>query len=67
MPVKTCQEGGKPGYKFGDSGKCYTYTPGNEESRKRAKEKAARQGRAIQVNKAVSIIKSIREELKSIL
>jgi len=44
MPVKTCSEGGKPGYKYGNRGKCYTYTPGDETSRKTAKLKAIKQG-----------------------
>lgn len=43
MPVRKCVENGKPGYKCGDSGKCYTYTSNNEQSRKRAKAKAIRQ------------------------
>lgn len=47
MPVKKCQSEGKPGYKCGDSGKCYTYTPGNERSRKSAKRKAILQCRAM--------------------
>jgi len=59
MPVKSCQENGKPGWKWGDSGKCYTYTPGDKVSSERAREKAKKQGRAIQVNKA-SDIQSVR-------
>jgi len=51
MPVQSCRSEGKPGYRWGESGKCYTYTPGDDASRERAKDKAARQGRAIQVNK----------------
>lgn len=51
MPVKACTLNGKPGYKFGDAGTCYTYTKGSEFSRKKAKAKAARQGRAIEANK----------------
>lgn len=47
MPVKTCNKDGKPGYKWGNKGHCYTYTPGNEQSRKRARNKAIKQGRAI--------------------
>lgn len=39
MPVKKCQSGGKSGYKYGDSGKCYVGKGG--------KAKAERQGRAI--------------------
>ena len=47
MPVMSCEVKGKPGYKFGASGHCYTYVPGNENSRKRAKQKAYLQGTAI--------------------
>jgi hypothetical protein len=46
MPVQSCSFEGKPGYKFGESGKCYTYTPGDNESRVSAKSKAAAQERA---------------------
>jgi len=66
MPVKPCKSNGKPGYKWGDEGKCYTYTPDDEQSRKRAHDKAAKQGRAIQVNKSLEVIKSIKEELLSL-
>lgn len=54
MPVKPCSDGGKPGYKYGDSGHCYTYTKGDEESRKRAKQKAHIQGGAIKANQRKS-------------
>lgn len=47
MPVEGCTENGKPGYRYGPSGKCYTYTKGSERSRKRAKQKAYVQGAAI--------------------
>jgi hypothetical protein len=47
MPVKSCEENGKPGYKYGDSGKCYTYTPKDEVSRNKAKKQAIIQGIAI--------------------
>ena len=47
MPVHSCSEGGKPGFKWGSKGKCYTYNPNSAESRKSAKNKAIRQGRAI--------------------
>lgn len=47
MPVKECEDGGKPGYKYGDSGKCYTYTPKDEVSRNKAKRQAIIQGIAI--------------------
>ncbi len=42
MPAKRCTVNSKGGWKWGDSGKCYT-GPG-------AKNKALRQGRAIKVN-----------------
>jgi hypothetical protein len=51
MPVEKCQAGGKPGYRWGKEGKCYTYTPGNERSQKNARVKAAVQGRAIEAGK----------------
>lgn len=47
MPVKRCQSGGKPGYKWGDKGKCYTYTPGDKAGAKRARARAAKQGAAV--------------------
>lgn len=43
MPLKRCQSDGKPGYKWGDSGKCYTGDG--------AREKAIKQGRAIEISK----------------
>ena len=47
MPIKHCQENGKPGYKYGDRGKCYTYTPGNKRSESNALGKANKQRAAI--------------------
>lgn len=47
MPLMRCQEEDKPGWKWGDSGKCYIYEAGNEESEKAAKEKAMKQAVAI--------------------
>lgn len=46
MPVGKCESDGSPGYRWGESGTCYTYTSGDEDSKKRAKEKAEAQGRA---------------------
>ncbi len=43
MPVKKCTSRGKSGFKWGDSGVCYT---GSD-----AKVKAERQGRAIEASK----------------
>jgi len=47
MPVQQCTLDGKPGYKWGESGKCYTYTQGSEVSRKGAIRKAQAQGAAV--------------------
>ena len=47
MPIKECQDNGKPGLKWGDSGKCYTYTPKDEVSRRKAKKSAITQGIAV--------------------
>jgi len=52
MPVKRCQKNGKPGYKWGDEGFCYTYTPGDARSLERAKKKAAEQGAAIKARRS---------------
>lgn len=48
MPVQACESDGKPGYRWGERGHCYTYTPGDEDERERARALAERQGRAIQ-------------------
>jgi len=52
MPVMSCRSKGKPGYKYGESGKCYTYTAGNTQSRVAARNRAEKQGRAISISKA---------------
>jgi len=44
MPIKSCEENKKPGYKWGDEGKCYTYNPDNEGERRNAKKSAIIQG-----------------------
>jgi len=51
MPVQPCEKNGKQGYRWGETGFCYTYTPGNEASRKAAKRKAHIQGAAIEGSK----------------
>jgi len=50
MPVQSCRKDGKPGYKYGTNGACYTYTTGNKASRDRAHAKAAKQGQAIKAS-----------------
>jgi hypothetical protein len=44
MPVKQCQDKGEPGFKWGDQGKCYTYTSKDEVSRNKARRSAIIQG-----------------------
>lgn len=51
MPVQRCREKGKPGFRWGESGKCYTYSPKDKDSIKKATEKAIQQGQAIKANK----------------
>jgi soluble P-type ATPase len=48
MPVQNCQLNNKPGFKWGDEGKCYTYTPGNKTSMDNAKKKVMEQAVAIE-------------------
>jgi len=42
MPIKRCQKNNRQGWKYGDSGKCYTG--------QNAKKKAKRQARAIKAS-----------------
>lgn len=48
MPVESCQQAGRPGFRWGKEGTCYTYLPGDESARERARARAERQGRAIE-------------------
>lgn len=47
MPINPCSSNGKPGYKWGNAGACYTYTSGDEQSKKEAKKKALAQATAM--------------------
>lgn len=47
MPIQSCSGDGKPGFKWGDSGKCYIYNPQDNASRANARKKALAQGIAI--------------------
>ena len=51
MPVQSCRDNGKPGFKWGTEGKCYTYRANDESSRQRARAAAERQGRAVEANR----------------
>lgn len=50
MPLERTTSRGKPGYRWGKSGKIYTYTSGDSASRERAKKKASAQGAAIRAS-----------------
>jgi len=47
MPLMKCRLNDKPGWKYGDSDACYTYTAGDKKSESAAKLKAIKQGIAI--------------------
>ena len=44
MPIQECQVEGKPGFKWGNSGKCYTYDKDSDASKKTARKECMRQG-----------------------
>lgn len=46
MPIKSCEVNGKPGYQWGDSGKCYTFNPGDVDGMMTARSRASAQGTA---------------------
>ena len=50
MPVEQCSSRGRPGYRWGKSGKCYVYNPNSTQSKVAARNKAEKQGRAVKAN-----------------
>lgn len=48
--VQKCQRDGHPGFKYGESGKCYVYGSGTDNTKGEAKKKAIKQGKAIREN-----------------
>jgi hypothetical protein len=68
MPVNPCSDNGQPGFKWGDSGKCYIYERGNAESMGEAKRKATVQGLATgeYENKSDSTDPIVEETVKSL-
>lgn len=62
VPVKRGSDDRGPFYRWGDSGKRYRYTPGNEASRKRARDRAVLQGRAAQSKAPASDTKAKKSE-----
>ena len=53
-PLVRCTSDGSPGFKYGDSGKCYVYKKGDKASIRRAKRKARLQGTAIEATKILN-------------
>lgn len=49
FPLKRCQRDGSKGWKYGDDGYCYTRA--EEGSDEQAKEKARKQGEAIEISR----------------
>jgi hypothetical protein len=68
MPVKSCSENDNPGFKWGDSGKCYTYTRGDSRTMGEAKRRATLQGIAMAEYSAEKIFSEvvIEDVLKSL-
>jgi hypothetical protein len=64
MPVEGCKSEGKPGYRWGKEGKCYTYESGDESGRRKAKQRAIIQGEAIQKSIDVSVDLMPLEKIK---
>ncbi len=50
MGPKSCRSKGKPGFKWCDTGECYTYKPGSKSARARARDRAEKQGVAIMIS-----------------
>lgn len=57
---------GKSGYKYGNSGHCYTYESGNEPARKKAKQQAYIQGYAISQNSGKPFEKAEQDDFDSL-
>lgn len=68
MPLQRCMHEGKHAWRWGDSGKAYTYDSDDEESEKAAKKKAIDQGPAIgggSLEKAAPTLEEMyRDEIK---
>ena len=52
MPVQRCTENGRPGWRYGTTGKCYCFTKGDKAGSNAAKRKAYIQASAIKTSQA---------------
>ena len=57
MPIKSCEINGEPGYQWGDSGKCYTCSPGEMDGMMAARARASAQGTAAYSSGYVEAVK----------
>jgi hypothetical protein len=65
MPVERCQRDNEKGWRWGKRGKCYL--PSEEGSEEAAKEKAARQGRAIKRQQDAIATESIQKAFPQLI
>jgi hypothetical protein len=47
VPLQRCEDGGRPGWRWGQAGKCYTYAPGSAAAQRLAKQRAMAQAVAM--------------------
>jgi hypothetical protein len=52
MPIQNCRSGGRPGFKAGPTGKCFTYNKNSVQSRAKARARAEAQLRAIKASQS---------------
>lgn len=57
MPLQRCRVNGEKGWKYGKHGKCYVGSDGRE--------KAVKQGQAIEINRHSNIEEALVKQLKS--
>ncbi len=69
MPVTKCMEDGKPGYKWGEKGKCYTYDENDIASKHAAYDKMKKQMKAIEASKygARRFVENCKDIIKKFL
>jgi uncharacterized HAD superfamily protein len=63
MPTRSCTLDGKPSFKWGEKGTCYTYTPNDEISRSNALKKVYKQAAAIISNNPSEALKMANERI----
>jgi uncharacterized protein len=64
-PVMRCMSNGAKGFKYGQSGRCYTYAEGDDTGKRRARKKARLQGIAIEASRRLQAMEETDEKSKS--